>query len=91
MNAKKDGNDTMAVRGKFFATVRASMLELWHSLKSVHSARHCAWANAAAEGDGMLFALSTLPCMVTVQCNFDILNTTFIFLTKLNRGPRCAE
>jgi len=38
----------------------------------------------------MLFALSALPCMVTFLCNFDILNTIFTFLTKLNRGPRCA-
>jgi hypothetical protein len=39
---------------------------------------------------GMRFALPTMPCMVTVQCNFDIPNTTFTFLTKLNLGSRCA-
>jgi molybdopterin-guanine dinucleotide biosynthesis protein A len=39
---------------------------------------------------GMLFALSALPCMVAFLCNFDIPNTTFTFLTKLNRGPRFA-
>ena len=41
-------------------------------------------------GAGMLFALSTMPCMITLLCNFDIPNTTFTFLTKLNRGPRYA-
>ena len=39
---------------------------------------------------GMLFALSVLPCMVAFLCNFDIPNTTFTFLMKLNRGSRCA-
>jgi hypothetical protein len=29
--------------------------------------------------------------MVAFLCNFDILNTTFTFLMKLNRGSRCAE
>lgn len=42
-----------------------------------------------AEGGGMLFALAGLPCMITALCNFDILNTTFTFLTKLNLGSRC--
>ena len=28
--------------------------------------------------------------MVTFLCNFDIPNTTFTFLTKLNLGSRCA-
>ena len=40
---------------------------------------------------GMHFALQELPCMIRVLCNFDILNTTFTFLTKLNHGPRCGE
>lgn len=39
---------------------------------------------------GMSLALSRMRCMLTVLCNFDIPNTTFTFLTKLNRGPRCA-
>lgn len=34
---------------------------------------------------GMRLALSLMQCMVGVLCNFDILNTTFTFLTKLNR------
>ena len=39
----------------------------------------------------MLFALPEMPCIITFLCNFDIPNTTFTFLTKQNRGPRCAE
>lgn len=67
------------------------MIEHCGCFASVEEGRgHCAWTNASGWWGGMRFALPAMRCMVVVQCNFDIPNTIFTFLMKLNRGTRCG-